>query len=109
MRSPITTHILDTALGCPAVGVEVTLGRLDSGVWQALDSRATDGDGRVGNFAGLEDFHPGRYRLCFDLDGYREGSFFPEAQLIFRVEDITEHYHVPLLLSPFGFTTYRGS
>lgn len=95
----LSTHVLDTAAGRPAVGVPVTLLAADG---TALAEAETDGDGRVGALGGELD--PGTYRLRFDLDG----PFYPEAVVAFRIT-ADEHHHVPLLLSPFGYSTYRGS
>jgi 5-hydroxyisourate hydrolase len=94
----ITTHVLDTAKGRPAAGVRITLRFADAVVFQG----ATDADGR----ARLLD-HPERgvYRLTFD----EPSAFYPEITIVFRVEDDAQHYHIPLLLSPFGYSTYRGS
>jgi len=105
--STISTHVLDTALGRPAVGVRVTL--LNS-LGASIGSAVTDGDGRARDFAGT--LLPGSYRLRFDVAGYfRESGrecFYDEVVVSVRI-DGTGHYHVPLLLSPFGYTTYRGS
>ena len=110
--SSITTHVLDTSRGCPAAGVPVTLERaVDSG-WQPVGRGTTDADGRV---RGLLASVPvdGRYRLTFDTGVYfrsvGEAGFYPEVSVTFVVGDRQEHYHVPLLLSPFGYSTYRGS
>lgn len=95
----LSTHILDTAAGRPARDVTVTL--LD-GDGTALAEWVTDDDGRVGALGG--DLPTGTYRLRFDLDG----PFYPEVVVAFRIT-ADEHHHVPLLLSPFGYSTYRGS
>lgn len=111
MRSPITTHILDTARGCPAAGVEVVLLAEDG---SELGRGRTDDDGRVGDLrpAGSR-LEPGVYRLHFAVGPYlesrSESGFYPSIDVSFRVVDPAEHYHVPLLLSPFGYSTYRGS
>ena len=104
--SGITTHVLDTSRGCPAVGVPVLLERaVDSG-WQAVGRGTTDVDGRARELlsSAPED---GRYRLTFDTGAY--SRFYPEVTVTFVVEGGDDHYHVPLLLSPFGYSTYRGS
>jgi 5-hydroxyisourate hydrolase len=100
----ITTHILDTAKGRPAAGVPITLfqGR------DVLFDGETDGDGRA-RVLEPDRVKPGTYRLVFDTGAYNPAGFFPEATIVFRVDDVTQHYHVPLLLSPFGYSTYRGS
>ena len=101
--SGITTHVLDTARGRPAAGVPV---RLD-GPDRPLGEAVTDHDGRV-RAIGPEHLEPGTYTLTFDVAAYDEGSFFPRVAIAFRVTD-DEHHHVPLLLAPFTYSTYRGS
>lgn len=100
----ITTHVLDTAKGRPAAGVPITLFR-DRDV---LFDGVTDDDGRA-RILEPDRVKPGTYRLVFDTGVYNPGGFFPEAIIVFRVDDVAQHYHVPLLLSPFGYSTYRGS
>jgi 5-hydroxyisourate hydrolase len=110
--SGITTHVLDTSRGRPAVGVPVVLEIRTEEGWRVLGSAVTDGDGRARQLlpSGLE---AGTYRLTFDTGAYfaAQGvqAFFPEVVIAFRVLDPAEHHHVPLLLSPFGYSTYRGS
>ena len=98
----ITTHVLDTAKGRPAAGMRIILLRDD----QVLFDGVTDADGRARL---LERAQAGTYRLTFDTGSYNPGGFFPEATIVFRIENEEQHYHVPLLLSPFGYSTYRGS
>lgn len=113
-RSAITTHVLDTALGRPAAGVGVRLESLQSGTTVAVGT--TDDDGRVSSL-GPEQVEPGTYRLVFDVAGYCAASgqacFFPEVSITFVLPDSgggsVDHHHVPLLLSPFAYSTYRGS
>ena len=110
--SGITTHVLDTSRGRPAAGVPVVLERaVDSG-WQPVGRGTTDADGRVGDLLRSPP-EVGRYRLSFDTDTYfrslGEAGFYPEVSVTFVVGHGEEHYHVPLLLSPFGYSTYRGS
>jgi 5-hydroxyisourate hydrolase len=110
--SAITTHVLDTSRGCPASGVPVRLERaVDSG-WQPVGRGTTDADGRASGLASSR-LVDGRYRLVFDTGAYfraiGESGFYPEVSVTFVVADGDEHYHVPLLLSPFGYSTYRGS
>lgn len=110
--SGITTHVLDTSRGRPAAGVPVVLERaVDSG-WQSVGHGTTDADGRVGDLL-LSAPEDGRYRLTFDTSVYfravGEAGFYPEVSVNFVVENGGGHYHVPLLLSPFGYSTYRGS
>lgn len=102
----VSTHVLDLATGRPGSGVGVRFEQQVDGGFELQAERATDTDGRVG---GLPTDTPGVYRLVFDVDGAYPGSFFPVAVLTFRVDDPAGHLHVPLLLSPFGFSTYRGS
>lgn len=108
---PLSTHVLDLASGLPAAHVAVRLDRHDSGRWHELSRHHTNDDGRVPALlpkgTALE---AALYRLTFDVAGYLgPEAFFPEASLAFRVADPTRHHHVPLLLSPFGYSTYRGS
>lgn len=109
--SRLTTHVLDTALGRPAVGVPVTLSALVDGRWADLASGTTDDDGRARSL-GPDAVAPGRYRFVFDTAAYFAATgqvgFHPEVVVVFDVVD-DEHYHVPLLLSPFAYSTYRGS
>jgi 5-hydroxyisourate hydrolase len=109
----ITTHVLDTARGKPAEGVTVILERFDEDHWWILGRGSTDADGRLSKL--LPDGAPlaaGRYRLTFDTGAYfrdrGEAAFYPEVTVVFTVAADQRH-HVPLLLSPFGYSTYRGS
>jgi 5-hydroxyisourate hydrolase len=110
--SGITTHVLDTARGRPAAGVPVTLERgVDSG-WQPVARATTDADGRARDLlTSVPD--SGRYRLTFDTSAYfraaGEAAFYPEVSVTFVIAQGEEHFHLPLLLSPFGYSTYRGS
>ncbi|HYM82398.1 MAG TPA: hydroxyisourate hydrolase [Candidatus Limnocylindria bacterium] len=111
--SAITTHVLDTAAGRPATGVPVRL-ELHAGErgWMPLAHGVTGPDGRLRDLlAEGGKLDAGRYRLIFDTGAYLgvRGAFFPEVTVVFEVRDPNEHYHVPLLLSPFGYSTYRGS
>ncbi len=106
--STLSTHVLDAALGCPAAGVAVRLQHAGAGV---LAEASTDADGRA-RLDGAE-LAVGSYRLVFDTGAYfavtgRE-SFYPEVSVTFEVRAADQHYHVPLLLSPFAYSTYRGS
>jgi 5-hydroxyisourate hydrolase len=107
--SAVTSHVLDTTRGLPAVGVEVRLERMTA-VGPAEIARArTDDDGRVREL-GPAALQPGIYRLVFDTGGYFGGqTFFPEVTVTFRLDGEPGHHHVPLLLSPHAYTTYRGS
>ncbi|HMK29425.1 MAG TPA: hydroxyisourate hydrolase [Terriglobales bacterium] len=108
--SPITTHVLDLARGRPAPGIPVQLARLVAAPaeWELLGSGVTDEDGRVRNLLpdGLT-VQPGIYRLRFDTSALSE--LFPEISIQFRIASPEQRYHVPLLLSPYGYSTYRGS
>ena len=112
--SRITTHVLDTSLGRPARGIVVTLERVaPDGSGQPVGTAVTDADGRIKNFGSADLPLPGRYRLRFDTGAWftaeaREG-FFPQVAIEFEAAEGTGHYHVPLLLSPYGYSTYRGS
>ena len=104
----ISTHILDTSLGMPAPNVAVTLEKKDGETWHKLAEGRTNSDGRYAfNCPALA----GDYRLTFFLEEYFQGkeSFFLNTPISFRVQDINRKYHVPLLLNPFGLSTYRGS
>ena len=109
--SHVTTHVLDSGAGRPAAGVAVVLFQHDGDTWHRLAASATDADGRAKDL-GPEQLAPGRYRLTFATGDYYAASgtatFFPEVDLVFEVTG-AEHYHVPLLLSPFAYSTYRGS
>jgi 5-hydroxyisourate hydrolase len=109
--SAITTHVLDTALGRPAEGVPVRLESV-SGAVTTLATAVTNADGRVADL-GPERIRAGVYRLVFDTAAYFEATgqrgFFPEVTLTFTVVDPEQHHHVPVLLSPFAYSTYRGS
>ena len=113
-RSPITTHVLDLRLGRPASGMRVTLEFPTESTWQLLADRVTDVDGRVADLlpAGSTP-ETGPYRLRFETGDYFLGqglaAFYPEVVVMFEVDDPSRHYHIPLLLSPFGYSTYRGS
>jgi 5-hydroxyisourate hydrolase len=110
----ITTHVLDLALGRPAAGVAVRLERqAGDGDWRLLGLDRTDADGRVREWPGASEPSPGVHRLTFATGPYLEAmgapAFFPEVSVVFRIVDVGRHHHVPLLLSPFGYSTYRGS
>jgi len=107
----ISTHILDTASGLPAIGVSIQLQRLENDSWQDIATVVTNDDGRAPQLSQLEDMPAATYRLLFDTGSYMqargEPAFYPWVEI---VVSLTEgHYHIPLLLSPFGYSTYRGS
>ena len=112
--SQITTHVLDTSKGAPAEGIKITLQR-PTGVdqWEDITSGITNSDGRIANFLSNDSsIQPGVYRMLFDTKNYFKASntkaFYPFVPIVFEIFD-TEHYHIPLLLNPFGYSTYRGS
>jgi 5-hydroxyisourate hydrolase len=111
----ITTHVLDTSIGRPAAGVAVMLERrADDGRWDTVGRGQTDLDGRLRTlYPGDALPLPGVYRLTFDTRRYFESldaeAFYPEVVIVFETMAGEKHYHVPLLLGPFGFTTYRGT
>jgi len=111
MTSRITTHVLDTSTGKPAAGIPVSLQVLGEMEWEELGTATTDGDGRVSDL-GPQALAAGSYRLEFATEAHFASagtpSFFPSVTVTFTVED-QEHYHVPLLISPFAYSTYRGS
>jgi len=100
--SGITTHVLDTSRGRPGAGIAVQLWRGD----ELLHETKTDADGRARL---AETIEAGTYRVVFKIGGYFDAGFYPEAAIAFEVRDASQHYHVPLLVSPFGYSTYRGS
>jgi 5-hydroxyisourate hydrolase len=121
--SAISTHVLDVAAGRPAAGMVVRLEYVAPAGPEEIARATTDSGGRVTSL-GPERIGPGTYRLVFDTGGYqarqsrqgtdhaasvRETAFFPEVAVTFTVAGDSEHYHVPLLMSPFGYSTYRGS
>jgi 5-hydroxyisourate hydrolase len=114
----LTTHVLDTMNGCPASGMRVTLFRIESGTAVELKTLALNADGRAdAPLMSGSDFTAGRYRLLFDVADYfrargvalREPPFLDRVPLDFGVADAAAHYHVPLLASPWAYSTYRGS
>jgi 5-hydroxyisourate hydrolase len=103
----LSTHVLDTARGRPAADLPIRLEAHRDGAWQPIAEGRTDADGRL---AGWSTPDNGAYRLVFGTGDYLgPDAFYPEVTVAFRIPDAAEHYHVPLLLSPFGYTTYRGS
>jgi len=110
----ITTHILDVALGKPAAGVSVVLERRQGGGWQRVNGALTGADGRTPDLLpATATIAPGVFRISFDTGSYFRShgvdAFYPEVSVVFEIQNPAEHYHVPLLLSPFGYSTYRGS
>jgi len=111
--SGVSTHILDTSLGRPATGVPVILERADGQHWLTCASCVTDADGRCPDLLAVEDVRAGRFRLTFATAAYfraqQQPTLYPEVSITFNVAADQSSYHIPLLLNPFGYTTYRGS
>lgn len=109
----ISTHVLDTARGRPASGLSITLERQDGDGWTAIGGGRTDDDGRVKGLLGGGALSKGVWRMTFETGPWFEANgvdgFYPIARVVFRVTAPEQHHHVPLLLSPFGYSTYRGS
>jgi 5-hydroxyisourate hydrolase len=106
MKSPITSHILNTALGKPAEGIHATLEFFESHTWKKIGEGTTNSDGRINDL--LPSAHAllkGTYRINFKI----QTQFYPEVPIVFKIDHPNEHYHIPLLISPFGYSTYRGS
>lgn len=107
--SGISTHVLDTSLGTPATGVLVTLERWHPHAWHTCAAAPTDADGRCSELLAADDVIAGRYRLTFAVGDYFERTLYPEVAITFDVDQDGASYHIPLLLNPYGYTTYRGS
>ena len=112
MRS-LSTHVLDITRGRPASGVPVTVEKKDDTGYVHLSDGITDADGRVKELIPEGKLERGTYRITFDTGAYfaaqKVEGFYPEASIVFVVHEVDAHYHVPLLLSAFGYSTYRGS
>ena len=113
--SILSSHILDISRGAPAQNVSITLEKKVNDKWSALETVKTNRDGRV-NFMTIHMNNPdtiGIYRLNFQTQSYfkehKVETFYPEVDVIFEIKDETSHYHVPITLSPYGYSTYRGS
>lgn len=111
--SGISTHVLDLSSGLPAAGVLVLLERAAGEGFERVNELATNADGRVPALLGIELLEAATYRITFQIGAYfaarGEPVFYPQAQVLFVVSDSARHHHIPLLLSPFGYSTYRGS
>lgn len=111
--SAITTHVLDTSLGRPGAGIRVQLHRKSGQDWKLIGESRTDANGRCADLMAEEKAETGTYRLLFfSADYFRQRNtetFYSDIPVIFEVGDSGQHYHVPLLISPFGYSTYRGS
>ena len=118
MSGYLTTHVLDTAKGCPAAGLKIALYRVSGNSHRKIAETVTNADGRTdGPILPAEDFKTGTYELVFYAGDYLRASgqagddpmFLDQVPLRFGMSDAAAHYHVPLLLSPYGYSTYRGS
>jgi 5-hydroxyisourate hydrolase len=112
--SQITTHVLDISIGRPAAGVPVILEiEKTGGGWKELGRGVTDSDGRLRELLAAGSLKEGTYRLTFDTRAYfasrKVEALYPQVSVVFEVRRSSEHYHIPLLLSPHGYSTYRGS
>jgi 5-hydroxyisourate hydrolase len=110
----ISTHILDTALGRPAAGVPLALAFMTNGVWSLINNATSDPDGRCKHLLPPDQpLHPGTYRIHFETAAYYKQhhleGLYPYVEIVFTVSDGEQHYHIPLLLTANGYTTYRGS
>lgn len=109
----ITTHVLDTALGKPGKNIPVTLFQKSGDNWTVVGQGVTDADGRLKTLTEKAALEKGAYRLDFAageyLMGTHKASFYDTISIVFKVENPEQHFHVPLLVSPFGYSTYRGS
>lgn len=112
-KPPLSTHILDTTRGMPASGISVRLLKSVNETWLHIKESTTEETGRCADLADAETFQAGRYKLQFEVGKYfndlKIKSLYPIIEITFDVTDAKEHYHIPLLLNPFGYTTYRGS
>ena len=114
MSNPLTTHVLDTASGRPAAGLPIMLERSVEGAFVFVGSGTTNEDGRLDEPLVSDDgWASGVYRIRFDTGAYFSANgtpgFYPYVEVVFEVQNPDEHHHVPLLLSPYGYSTYRGS
>jgi 5-hydroxyisourate hydrolase len=109
----LSTHILDTAMGRPAAGVSLELFKLDGTIWRQVGRGATDMDGRCKTLLGESVLEAETYKIKFATEEYFSAQslmgLYPYVEIVFMVTDPTQHYHIPLLLTANGYTTYRGS
>lgn len=114
VKNPLSVHVLDQSHGQPAPGITVTLEVKENNTWRMLSKGITDEKGRIpGLFPEKQTFKAGIYRVNFETGAFfkqqKVQTFFPEIPVIFEVKATQTHYHIPLLLSPFGYSTYRGN
>lgn len=109
----ISTHVLDTSIGKPAKDMPIRFEKLVGTNWNILSQTSTNADGRVTNLLGDNKLEAGTYRMHFNIGEYfknkNQMGFYPYAEVVFEIKGSGEHYHVPLLVSPYGYSTYRGS
>ena len=111
----LSTHVLDTAAGRPVGGVVVILSQESSDGWQAIGHGVTDADGRCTTLLGDRELERANYKLRFEVAPYFSkqsitiGSLYPYVEIVFSVANVSQHYHIPLLIAANGYTTYRGS
>ncbi|XP_010903708.1 5-hydroxyisourate hydrolase-like [Esox lucius] len=114
-ENPLTTHVLNTSDGVPGARMALSLHRLDSKlvIWNLVTVGTTDEDGRCPGLIASEAFTPGMYKMRFETGQYWESlghtSFYPYVEIVFTIKDPSQRFHLPLLLSPFSYSTYRGS
>ena len=108
----LTTHVLNTSTGKPAQGIHVTLEYFENDRWQKITENITNDDGRITNFTDNLELKNGNYQITFQVSEYfskaNTKAFYPYVSIVFII-DSADHYHVPLLLNPYGYSTYRGS
>lgn len=113
LASEISTHVLDLARGVGGAGIPATLERKDEGgAWRRIATAQTDPNGRIRSFGEGVATPPGTYRISFDMTRYGDAKaapFFPEISVVFQASDDKAHYHVPVVVSPFGYSSYRGN
>lgn len=114
MKNPLSVHVLNQQTGLPSQQMAVTLDKKVGDKWVWLTTRQTDAQGRISElYPETEKFSQGDYRITFETGKYfsreNQATFYPQVPVIIRVENVNEHYHVPLLISQYGFSTYRGS
>jgi len=113
MSNPLTTHVLNTATGRPAAGLRISLEKMFTGQFEPAGTGVTNEDGRLDEPLIVDGWGAGVFRIRFETGSYfamrGEACFYPHVEVVFEVREPEQHHHVPLLLSPFGFSTYRGS